>query len=356
MKIPADRLAQQLSGPLQRVYVIAGDETLLVQEAADQVRKAARQQGFDEREVESVEARYDWSGLALTTGTLSLFASKRLLELRLSRSLKVEGGKALTVAAANKADDTVILVIAPRFESAGTRSVWYRALEKAAVLVPVYPIDEPQLPRWVRQRMQARGLQPSDDAVDVLVQRSEGNLLACSQDIEKLLLLQGSGPLDAEAVIEAVSDNARFDVFALGEAALQGRSERVVRIMAALRSEGIAAPLILWSLSRELRTLALLHGEQANGRGLNEVLADRKYQVWPKRRPMVQGALQRLGPRRCRALLQGAARIDRMIKGADSPMTLAGKRNRDADQAMVWDGLLALGVGLASTGRPPIGF
>lgn len=356
MKIAAENLAQQLEGPLQRVYVIAGDETLLVQEAADKVRQAARRQGFDEREVEAVEARYDWSGLALATGTLSLFASKRLLELRLGKSLKAEGGKALAAAAANAADDTVILVVAPKFESAGTRSVWFRALEKVAVLVLVYPVDEAQLPRWVQQRMQARGLQPSADAVDVLVQRSEGNLLACSQDIEKLLLLHGSGPLDAEAVIAAVSDNARFDVFALGEAALQGRSERVVRIMAALRSEGVAAPLILWSLSRELRTLALMHGEQAAGRSINEVLGDRKFQVWPKRRSMVQGALQRLGPRRCRALLSGAARIDRMIKGADSPMTLAGKRSRDADQAMVWDGLLALGIGLASTGRPPIGF
>jgi DNA polymerase-3 subunit delta len=356
LKIPADRLAQQLNGPLQRVYVIAGDETLLVQEAADQVRKAVRKQGFDEREVAAVEARYDWSALKLATGTLSLFASKRLIELRLSRPLKVEGGKALTAAAASSADDTVILVVAPRFESASTRAVWYKALEKAVVLVALYPLEESQLPRWVSQRMQARGLQPSADAVDVLVQRSEGNLLACSQDIEKLLLLHGSGPLDAEAVIEAVSDNARFDVFALGEAALQGRSQRVVRIMAALRSEGVAPPLILWSLSRELRTLALLHGEQATGRSLNEVLADRKFQVWPKRRPMVQGALQRNGMRRCRALLQGAARIDRMIKGADSPMTLSGRRSRDADQAMVWDALLALSVGLASSGRPPIGF
>ena len=153
MKIPAERLAQQLDGPLQRVYVIAGDETLLVQEAADQVRQAARKQGFDEREVDSVEARYDWSGLALATGTLSLFSSKRLLELRLNKSLKVEGGKALTAAAASKSDDTVILVVAPRFESAGTRSVWYRALEKVAVLVPVYPVEEAQLPRWVEQRI-----------------------------------------------------------------------------------------------------------------------------------------------------------------------------------------------------------
>ena len=356
MKVPAERLPQQLNGPLQRVYVIAGDETLLVQEAADHLRQAARRQGFEEREVAAVEARYDWSGLALATGTLSLFASKRLLELRLAKPLKADGGKALTVAATASADDTVILVVAPRFESASTRAVWYRALEKAVVLVPVYSVDEAQLPRWVQQRMQARGLQPSADAVDVLVQRSEGNLLACSQDIEKLLLLHGSGPLDAEAVIDAVSDNARFDVFALGEAALQGRSERVARILVALRREGVGAPLVLWSLSRELRALALIHGEQASGRRLNEVLSDHKFQIWPKRRSMVQNALQRLGPRRCRALLRGAARIDRMIKGGDSPVSLAGRRSRDADEAMVWDGLLALGIGLASTGRPPIGF
>ena len=193
MKVHANQLGAQLRGPLQRVYVIAGDEALLQQEAADQVRQAARAQGFDEREVQPVEARYDWSALALATGTLSLFASKRLLELRLVRPLGVEAGKALTAAAAAAADDTVILVTSPRIESKSTRAVWYRKLEQAAVLVPIYAVDEDKLPGWVQQRMVARGLRPEQGAVEVLVERSEGNLLACVQDIEKLLLLYGGG-------------------------------------------------------------------------------------------------------------------------------------------------------------------
>ena len=356
MKLFPNQLGKHLEAPLQRVYVVAGDEVLLVQEAADQIRAAARKQGFDERELQSVEARHDWSGLAMATGTLSLFASKRLLELRLSRPLGVEGGKALTVAAEAAADDTVILVVGPRIDGKSNKTAWYRKLEKAAVLITVYPIGETELPGWLRQRMIARGLTPDRDAVEMLVERGEGNLLACVQDIEKLLLLHGSGPIDAQAVIDAVSDNARFDIFALGEAALQGRTERVVRILGALRAEGVAEPLVLWALSKETRALASMAGEIAGGRAITEVIADRKYQVWPKRRPMVQNALQRLGPRRCRGLLQRAARIDGMIKGAEASVSGTLRRNTDAEKAMVWNALLALGVGLASKGRPPISF
>ena len=362
MKLNANQLGGQLDGPLQAVYLIAGDETLLVQEAADQVRRAARAQGFDEREVHPVEARYDWSGLALATGTLSLFASKRLLELRLSRPPGMEAGKALTIAAESATDDTVILVTSPRLESKSTRTAWYRKLEKAAVLVPIYAIDEEKLPAWVRQRMIARGLQPDAAAVAVLVERSEGNLLACVQDIEKLLLLYGDAAnngviaIGAEAVVDAVADNARFDIFALGEAALQGRSGRVTRILGALRAEGIAAPLVLWSLSREIRTLALMGDEMQRGRSMNQVIGERKYQVWPKRRPMVQGALQRLGPRRCRQLLLAAMRIDGMIKGTDSVAFAGNRRNTQAENTMVWNALLALGTGLAAKGRPPVSF
>lgn len=342
MKLWPDKLAGQLASGLDGVYLIAGDEPLLVQEAADQVREAARAEGFDERELHNVERGYDWSGLSLAGGTLSLFASRRLLELRLTKPLGVEGGKALTAFAQQRADDVLLLVVAPKLEFSSTKTKWYKELERVAAVVPVAPIEGPRLAEWVRRRMQARGLKPDRDAVQALVDREEGNLLACVQDIEKLLLLHGPGAIDADAVLAAVADNSRFDVFALSDAALQGRVDRVVRILASLRAEGVAEVLILWALSREARTLASVTAATEAGRSLDQVLAEPQRQVWAKRRPMVKAAAQRLGARRCRRLLQGAAQIDLAIKGAD--------------RGNAWDGLLKLAVGLASNARLPAGF
>jgi DNA polymerase-3 subunit delta len=342
LKLWPDKLGPHLAAQQERSYVIAGDEPLLVQEAADQVRAAARKRGFDEREVHDVDRHYDWSGLMMATGTLSLFATRRLIELRLSKPLGVDAGKALTAFATQGADDVVVLVVAPKLEFSSTKTKWYKALEQAAVVVPITPIDGSRLADWVGRRMAARGLQPDRGAVQALVEREEGNLLACVQDIEKLLLLHGPGPIDSDAILAAVADNSRFDVFALSDAVLQGRVDRVVKILAALRAEGIAAPIVLWALSRELRTLTTIAAQVDGGRPLDQVLANPKLRIWQKQRPMVKKAFQRLGPRRCRRLLQGAAQIDLAIKGA-----APGNE---------WDGLLKLAVGMASNVRLPAGF
>lgn len=342
MKLWPEKLGAALAGGLDGVYLVAGDEPLLVEEAADQVRQAARAAGFDERERHDIDRGYDWSSLRVAGGTLSLFASRRLIELRLSKPLGAEGGKALTEFAEQRTDDVLLLAVAPKLEFSSTRAKWYKALEQAVVLVSVMPVEGPQLAGWVRRRMEARGLQPDRDAVQALVEREEGNLLACVQDIEKLLLLRGPGPIDADTVLAAVADNSRFDVFALSDAALQGRVDRVVRILASLRAEGVAEPLILWALSRELRTLARVAAASEAGNSLDRVLADPKLMVWNKRRPMVKAAVQRLGLPRCRRLLQGAARIDQAIKGADP--------------GNAWDGLLKLAVGMATNVRLPAGF
>ena len=342
MKVWPEKLEQHLAGGLGHAYVVAGDEPLLRQEAADQVRNAARAAGFDERELHDVDARYDWSSLAVASGNLSLFATRRLLELRLSKPLGVEGGKAVKAFCDQAADDTLLLLIAPKIDGKATRTAWYKALEKGAAVIPIYPVDGDKLMDWVERRLRLKGLQPEPAAVRLLAEREEGNLLACVQDIEKLALLHDPGPITADQVAEAVSDNARFDVFALGDAALGGQMERVVRILATLRGEGVATVLVLWVLSKELRTLAAMQADMAGGKSLDQVLGDRRYQVWPKRRAMVADALRRVSPGRCRRLLEWAARIDGDIKSS-AP-------------SAPWDGLLALGVGLAARGRPPLRF
>lgn len=332
MKIKAEQLQGQLArGGLKPVYVVAGDEPLLVAEAADAIRVCARQQGYSERLVFTVEAGFDWSALRDAAQTLSLFAERRLIELRLPTGKPGDAGaKALAAYAQQATDDNLLLVITGRLDAAMKRAKWLNALEQAGALVPIWPVELNRLPAWVRGRMQEKGLRPTDEAVQLLVERVEGNLLAAAQEIDKLAL-SGPGPVSAEAVLEAVAVSARYDVFDLAEAALTGKPRRVARILDELRGSGGEPTLVLWALAREVRALAAL--AQARGRRQPPQAVYRKYQIWDRRVPLYQQAMARGDAGRWRELLGQAARADRTVKGF---------RPGNA-----WDELLKLGLAIS---------
>lgn len=331
-QVRADQLAGHLQRGLAPVYFIHGDETLLVNECADAVRSAARTQGYSERQVFSVEAGFDWNTLLAASDSLSLFCEQRLLELRLpSGKPGKEGGKILRDYAERPAQDTLLLIVSAKLEPAARRSKWVQALEKAGISVPVWPVELARLPDWIERRMRARGLQPSRDALQVLAERVEGNLLAAAQEIEKLYLLHGPGTLDLETVTELVTDSARYDVFGLVDAALAGDALHAQRILAGLRAEGVEPVLVLWALAREIRSLAAMSKEMQRGSTLQGVLASQR--VWEKRKPVVSHALRRIQGRQWWSLLRRCARLDRVIKG------------RAAGSS--WDELLQLSFDLA---------
>jgi DNA polymerase-3 subunit delta len=330
-QLRTDQLAGHLQQSLAPVYFIHGDETLLVNECADAVRAAARAQGYSDRQVFSVEAGFDWNTLLAASDSLSLFAERRILELRVPGGKPgKEGTRILREYAERPAEDTLLLITSAKLEAAARRSKWVLALEQAGVSIPVWPVDIAQLPAWIERRMRAHGMRASREALELIAGRVEGNLLAAAQEIEKLYLLHGAGQLDVDTVSELVADSARYDVFGLVDAALAGHVTHAQRILAGLRGEGVDPVLVLWALSREIRGLTLM-ARQLQGGNLSQVLASNR--VWDKRKPLVSAALQRIRGRQWWQLMQRCARIDRVIKG------------RAAGSA--WDELLQLTLSLA---------
>ncbi len=317
MRVRAAELNAALTRDLAPIYLLSGDEPLQMKEAADAIRRTARERGFGEREVLEADNRFDWGRLAAEANSLSLFAERRLIDLRVpSGKPGAEGGKALAGYAETPPEDTLLLITLPKLEKGQANSKWFKALDRAGVVVQVWPIEGAQLPRWLEQRMRRAGLEPAPGVVPMLAERIEGNLLAAEQEIDKLLLLHGPGPVTPEQLAGAVSDSARYDVFGLVDAALAGQVARCLRMLGGLRAEGTAAPVVLWALAREVRSLTGLAGEVASGTSAARAVGARR-DIWDKRKPLVSRGLERLDLAGWRQLLRLCARADRAIKGRD---------------------------------------
>ncbi len=316
MKLRIEQLESHLQQRLQPLYFISGDEPLQLMEAADAVRARAREQGCGEREVLHAEAGFDWSSLTAASDSLSLFAEQRLLELRLPNGKPGrEGGAALVDYAANPPPDMVLLIISGKIDAASKKSKWFKALEAAGATLQVWPIEPGALPGWVMSRMRSRGMHPTQEATQLLAERVEGNLMAAAQEVEKLRLLHGEGPIDVSQVEEGVADSARYDIFELVDTALLGDAARISRVIEGLHAEGVEAILVLWALMREIRTMAQMAEEIARGGSMEAVMG--QFRVWDKRKMPVRAGLKRHTLKRWLQLLRRAGRIDRMIKGIE---------------------------------------
>ena len=261
MKLNPAQLNKHLQGSLTPIYVVSGDEALLCQEACDAIRAATRQQGFGERQVFNAENNFDWGQLLQAGASLSLFAEKRLLELRIPNGKPGDkGAAALLEYLARPAEDTVLLISLPKLDGSTQKTKWAKALIDGAQtqFLQIWPVDAAQLPQWIRQRLAQAGLSASQEAVEMIAARVEGNLLAAAQEIEKLKLLAEGGQVDADTVLAAVADSARYDVFGLIDAALAGEAAHALRMLEGLRGEGVEPPVILWALAREIRLLATI--------------------------------------------------------------------------------------------------
>jgi DNA polymerase-3 subunit delta len=307
-------LTNHLRKELRPVYLVCGDEPMQTLEAADAVRQAARERGHTVREVLEVGKGFDWGRLAAEAGSLSLFGDRRLLELRLGSARPgTEGAKAIADYCQRLPDDVVLLVLMPKLERDQGRAAWVRAVDAVGAVVQIWPIDVGRLPAWIAQRMRQRGLGPAPGVAEMLAERAEGNLLACLQEIEKLLLLQGAGPVTVEQLATAVADSARFDVYGLVDSALAGAAARGLRMLRGLRAEGTAETLVLWALAREARQLAEISAAVEAGGRLDALF--QAHRIWDKRKPLVQQALKRGSTAAWRQVLTLCELCDRAIKG-----------------------------------------
>lgn len=317
MSIKPESLAAHLERGLSPVYLVAGDEILLVHECADAIRRKARERGFSERVVLFVERGFDWLELALACESQSLFAEGKIIELRIpSGKPGREGSDAITNYLKADNSDNVLLVTCNKMDKSGSKTKWVQALDKNGVFVHIWPVKPAQLPGWIKQRMQALNLVPDGDAVLMLADRLEGNLLAANQEIQKLKLLKGSGRISAADIRECVADSARFDAFRLIECAYEGKLGRALRTAAGLRAAGVEIPLIVGALAWELGSLEQVHALTVTGTSSDA--AFRQIGIWHNRQEPMRAVLERLSVEDLHRCLSSLARLDRQSKGAES--------------------------------------
>lgn len=315
MRLYPEKLAGHLQQQLLPVYLVSGDEPLLVQECCDQIRQKAREQGCNEREIIDGDiASFNWQDILHSAASMSLFADRKLVELRLASGKPgAEGSKALCEYLDISSGEDVLLIVSGKIDKQSTNSKWYKALDKAGVTIQVWPVDAKSLPRWLQQRVQAAGMSIDSDALQLLCDRVEGNLLAAVQEVEKLKLLAADSRITTKTVTEAVSDNARYNVFEMADNALKGDASASLRMLHGLRAEGSEPPVVLWTLAREIRTL--YEAQSACDRGQSPQQALSALRVWQNRMPFMQAALARHDSNSLSLLLEQASQTDGSIKG-----------------------------------------
>ncbi len=314
MQIKPSQLSHQLQKNIAPLYTLFGNEPLLIAEATDLIRASATQQNYTEREVFTVDHRFDWDELQQANNNLSLFGDKRVMDIRIpSGKPGREGGKAIEAYCQTLPQDTITLITLPRIDKQGQSTKWFKALEKTGVTVLFYPIERAQLPAWIEQRLIKQQQSTNTETLQFLANSVEGNLLAAHQEISKLALLYPAGKLSFDQVKDAVLEVARYDVFKLSEAMIAGNTARYVRILEELKGEGTAPPLILATLSEQIRSLLLIRKGLDTGIPMMQLM--REARVWGERQRLMENAARRFGIKSLTNSLLLAAKIDRISKG-----------------------------------------
>jgi len=339
MRISTEQLPQQLKRGLAPLYTVFGDEPLLALEATDRIRARARDDGYSEREVLTVEQHFDWSQLRMSSQSQSLFAARRILELRIPGGKPgTDGSRALQDFCAQLPVDTITLIYLPEIDWRGQKASWFEALDAAGVTVEAKQVARSALPAWLAGRLKVQEQHADEETLEFIADKVEGNLLAAYQEVQKLALLFPAGKLSFEQVKEAVLDVARFDVSDLGEIVIAGDAQHLARVLDGLQGEGLAPPLVLWALAGEIRAVGKVLAGLAAGCPMQQAMRDAR--IWGSRQNLMQRHVNRYTMPQIEAALLHAARIDRMIKG------LA--------KGDVWDELLQLGLRFAQTARPAV--
>lgn len=308
-----DDLHASLASGLAPVYLISGDEPLLVQEAADAVRAAAREAGVDEREVFHVDGNFDWQEVLQSAGSMSLFSSRRLMELRLrSAALGKEGAAVVTDWAEQASGDDILMILMPRLDARSQKAKWYTTLERIGVVLPVWPVALDEMGAWLGGRLRRAGVRVEADGLELLVARLEGNLLAAAQTVTRLSLAADEGPWTAERLLAVLDDDSRYTPFELADRMLAGDAEHAHRILMTLRAEGSEPLALVAVLAREMRLLRTLRSAHEEGRLDGAMRSERVFQ---RRQPLVKRAVQRLPMAMLDGALRDLAVVDQSVKG-----------------------------------------
>ena len=334
MLLKGEQLAAHLERELRPLYVLYGDDPLLVIEAADAIRAKARQQAYTEREVLTVLPHFDWNQLLAAGGNMSLFGDKKLIDLRIpSGKPGKEGGAALQSWCQHLSPDNLLLITLPELDWREEKAVWFTTLVNAGVAIKLIAPSLGELPGWIAGRLRRQQQSADLESLKFIAERVEGNLLAAHQEIQKLGLLYPAGQLTSAQIHEAVLNVARYDIDGLREALLAGDMGRLTRTLNGLMQEGEAPPLVLWAMTEEIRALTVIRSGLDAGKPMDGLLKEAK--VWGPRQQVVKKALQRLSTATLESALQHAGKIDRLAKGIG--------------QGNVWEEFMRLALLLGAT-------
>lgn len=320
MKVRPEQLYDQLQKSIAPVYLLSGDEPQQLLESADTIRHSARSHGYDERQVMEAATNFDWSTLAAEAANMSLFAQRRILELRIpSGKPGREGAKAITEYLASPPDDTLLLIILPKLEKSQQNSKWFKTIDQSGVVIQVWPIKAAEMPRWIQNRAQHHGLQLTRESILFLTQQTEGNLMAADQEIEKLRLAHGVGNITLEDVAASASGSAHFTIFELMDAALAGETARALKMIRTLKAEDTPAPVVLWSVAREVRLAASVAEALSRREPPAVVFKRQRPPVWQSRQQLLISGARRLPLQGWHRLVKQLARADEAIKSSGDP-------------------------------------
>lgn len=325
MKIKPEQLASKLSQQPAPVYLVTGDETLLIEESCDLLRQHLHAIGFNEREALHVENGFKWEYLLECANALSLFAEQKIIELRLgSQKLNKQASEILREYLQRPAEDNVLLIIADKLDASAKKSAWFKAIDQQGIIVEIWPVDLQQLPSWINHRAQQIGLTLENDATQLLCERIEGNLLAAKQELDKLNLLYAGQNVSVDMVMDSVSDSSRYDIYGLTEAAILQQVPRCTKIIEVLRQEGTEASVALWAIARDIRSLITIQNGLQKGTPF-DTLCQRE-RIWGNRKSQMRNAAQRLPADKLSHMLSRCSAADAQIKGelGDAWLTLTG--------------------------------
>jgi len=336
MKIQLQQLPLYLKKEIASLYLVSGDEFLLVQEACDAIRKHAKESGYTEREVFYIESGSNWEQFLNSINNSSLFGDKALIELRLKGKITDAGKKILQNYANQPAPDKIVLIISNKLDSSQQKTAWFKAVDANGIFLPIWPLEPTKLPLWIANRLKLTGIRTDNQGIQVIVDHVSGNLLAAAQEIEKLLLLYGQGDLTADQISTAVTDNARFNIFNLLDAAINHNIAIVNRIFDNLKNENVEPVIILWAITNELRSLINISFSLQQGINIDQAM--KQNGVWYNRKQLVRKMLTKYNLSQLQNFLRSATHIDLIIKGADK-------------QRLLWHELRKFYLGFAGSPR-----
>lgn len=316
MRVSLEDLASRLrasGASLPKIILINGNEPLLVEEALDGAREVLRDHGFSERLKHQLETGFDWNQITGVGQAMSLFAERRIIELRVPKALGAPGTKAITEYCQNPADDDILIILMPGLDKRQRSAKWVSAIASVGWLADGYDISQQQFPAWLKKRIQSRSLRVEAGVIDLMIEQLEGNVMAAAQEVDKLQVLASDGAVTMKLISESLADQARFDVYALTDGCLLGDFNRVLRIKSRLQSEGIEPVIVVWALVREIRVLAAIAAGLQHGQ--NKGALFKQHRIWAKRESAVNSALNRLSSASWYDLLEHAAHLDQTVKG-----------------------------------------